>query len=222
MHKFCVSCCLRLSSLRLEVMHWYVSNVSIIFYCSMLILYQCHMFLLLYYIIFRHFIGQTYWQDARCQFLFFWCMFCISENPLEENSSELEENLRRIFLRHDVAGDQRATWGATQGPGVTMARDQGPTHGWDPPLPLGHLLSPSDDYKITINLKKSKWLLFFTKPVPKPPPSQTLIWEGSEADPDTLPEGRSIPECSSSPCLPPGWFVSSSTLDYGSMVVASW
>ena len=45
-----------------------MSNVSIIFYCSMLILYQCHMFLLSYYIILRHFIGLTYWQDAQCQF----------------------------------------------------------------------------------------------------------------------------------------------------------
>ena len=28
----------------------------------------CHMFLLSYYIIFMHFVGLTYWQDAQCQF----------------------------------------------------------------------------------------------------------------------------------------------------------
>ena len=47
---------------------WYVSNVSIIFDWSMLVLWCCHMFLLSYYIIFMHFVGLTYRQDAQCQF----------------------------------------------------------------------------------------------------------------------------------------------------------
>ena len=50
---------------------WYVSNVSIIFYWSMLVLLCCHMFLLSYYIIFMHFVGLTCWQDAKCQFPIF-------------------------------------------------------------------------------------------------------------------------------------------------------
>ena len=55
-----------------------------------------------------------------------------------------------------------------------------------------------------------------------PPLSLTLDCEGSRPLPSTLPEGRSSPECSTSPCLPSEWCVSSSSLDYGSIAVARW
>jgi hypothetical protein len=55
-----------------------------------------------------------------------------------------------------------------------------------------------------------------------PLPSSTLVRQGPEALPGTLPEGNHHRRPSSSPCLPPEWCVSSSPLDYGSIAVARW
>ena len=45
---------------------WYVSDVSIIFYCSMLLYYHSWMF-------YNHFLVLTYWHSAQCQLLFSAC-----------------------------------------------------------------------------------------------------------------------------------------------------
>ena len=82
--------------------------------------------------------------------------------------------------------------------------------------------APSDSYKYPFDLKSSGGDDIFQKHDPTPPPPRTLVRGDSDAAPGTLPEGRSIPESSTSPCLPPGWSVSSSTLDYGSMSAARW
>ena len=80
------------------------------------------------------------------------CCFCISENLLLEIFSELDENLRRIFIRRKAPGDQRATWGATHRPGAASGRGPTWTRGWGRPCPLCTLLAPSDAYNITLNL----------------------------------------------------------------------
>ena len=50
-----------------------MSNVSIIFYCSMLVSYHYYMFLPSSVVILGQFIVLTYWQDGQCQFPIFCC-----------------------------------------------------------------------------------------------------------------------------------------------------
>ena len=54
---------------------WYVSNVSIIFSCSMLLYYHSWMFYYHSIGTLYHFLGLTYWHSAQCQLLFFACFF---------------------------------------------------------------------------------------------------------------------------------------------------
>ena len=77
--------------------------------------------------------------------------------------SELDENLRELFLRQDEDGVQRAAWGATHRARATPSRDQRWAHGWDPPCSWQVPSAPSDAYKITINLKTSRRTLFSDK-----------------------------------------------------------
>ena len=81
-------------------------------------------------------------------------------------------------------------------------------------------LRPSPIY--TPSPENPKYLIIIPWKVPSLPSSSTLDREGSGALPGTLPERRSSPEGSTSPCLPPVWCVSSSSLDYGSIAVARW
>ena len=69
-------------------------------------------------------------------------LFCISENLLQENSSELDENLQELFLCQDEDGVRRETQGATHSSGATSIRGPGVTSGWDPPLRLELPLIP--------------------------------------------------------------------------------
>ena len=80
--------------------------------------------------------------------------------------SELDGNLRRIFIQRKAPGDQRETWGATHWPGAATCRDLGPTRGWDPPCPMGTPSAPSDAYKITLTLKTPRRPLFSREDIP--------------------------------------------------------
>ena len=112
----------------------------------MLVICHCYMFLLSHYIIFRLFVGLP---SASSLFL----LFSISENLHLEIFLELDETLRRIFIRQKEDLDQRGPGGATQGPGATPSHGQRWSCGWDLPLCLGHPLDPSDAYEITLTLK---------------------------------------------------------------------
>ena len=101
--------------------------------------------------------------------------------------------------------------GATPPPGV-WAGCVGPTG-----LPG---VRPSPIY--TPSSENPKYPIIIPWKVSSPPSSSTLDREGSGALPGTLPERRSSPEGSTSPCLHPVWCVSSSSLDYGSIAVARW
>ena len=96
----------------------------------------------------------------------FFC-FCISESSPQEILSDCAESLWRIFIRWKAPGDQRATWGATHRPGTAPCHGLGPTHGWDPPCPLGTPSAPSDAYKITLNLKTSRKPFFSREVTPR-------------------------------------------------------
>ena len=70
---------------------------------------------------------------------------------------------------------------------------------WGPQGPLDIALSPIN----TSLMENSKYPIRNPRKVLSPPSSSTLDREGSGALPGTLPEGRSSPEGSTSPCLPP-------------------
>ena len=70
---------------------------------------------------------------------------------------------------------------------------------WGPQASPGVSLPPIYTY----SSENPKYPIKPPRKVPSPPLSSTLDREGSRALPDTLPERRSSPECSTSPCLPP-------------------
>ena len=70
---------------------------------------------------------------------------------------------------------------------------------WGPQDSLG--VSPSPIY--TSSSEDPKYPIIIPRKVSSPPSSSTLDREGSGALPGTLPEGRSSPEGSTLPCLPP-------------------
>ena len=128
--------------------------------------------------------------------LFLSCFCC--RKLLLEIFSELDGNLREFFLCQDEARRQSAAQGAPHRPGRPPATPR--TH----PCPRWVPLAPSDAYKFTLTLKTWGTVIFFHELHLKPPSSRDLIRGDSEANPGTLPEGRLIPEGSTSPCLPLG------------------
>ena len=85
-----------LRGVRVSFVVWYVSNVFIIFDWSILVLWCCHMFSLSYYIIFMHFVGLTYWQDAQCQFPVF--VLILLQKVTSENILGIGQKFTTIFL----------------------------------------------------------------------------------------------------------------------------
>ena len=64
---------------------WYVSNVSVIFDCSMMFYYESWMFYNHFIVILYHFLVLTYWHSVKCQLLFFH-VFYIAENQYQTES----------------------------------------------------------------------------------------------------------------------------------------
>ena len=95
------------------------------------------------------------------------CYFCISENLLLEIFSELDENLRELFLRQDEDGVQRAASEAPHRPGEAPCRGPRATAGGTRPCPVGTPSAPSDAYKITLTLKTSRRPLFSREVTPR-------------------------------------------------------
>ena len=75
---------------------WYVSNVSIIFYCSMLFYYQSWMFYNHFIVILYHFLVLTYWHSAKCQLLFSACFLHSRKSILD--GVQMQRNFTEIFL----------------------------------------------------------------------------------------------------------------------------
>ena len=93
---------------------WYVSNVSTIFDCSMLLYYHSWMFYGHFIVIVYHFFVLTYWHSAKCQLLFF-CMLFTSQ----EINTKRSPNAAKLF------GDFLCTRRKMLGPGCTWGESRG-------------------------------------------------------------------------------------------------
>jgi len=132
------------------------------------------------------------------------CCFSVSEKLVRKYSRNWTKiNGGPLFHRH-VHGVQRGDGEAPEdghtslGHGPHARRAEG-RYIWAPRLPFDS--APSSIYSSCPENPKD--LSHIQRKVSEPPPSSTLAREGSEALPGTLPEGRSSPEGSTSPCLPP-------------------
>jgi hypothetical protein len=141
---------------------------------------------------------------------------------IKEIFSELDETKDIV---NNITRRSRSPKGSrsrpTRGPRHTRARPRvgpRPPMAWWPPSATdaasSPIYSPRRENPITVD--------HIPRKVPSRPSSSISDRRSSEALPGTLPEGRSSPEGSTSPCLPPEWCVSSPPLDYGSIAVARW
>ena len=131
-------------------------------------------------------------------------LICISEKPLWKKSSELAENLRGLLLQQNEDGVRREKRGATHRLGEALGRGIGATNGWDPPLPVVAPLGPLRRLLNPINPKTLRMTINFHRSSPEVAAILTIIREGPEALPGTLPEWRLIPEASPSTWPPSG------------------
>ena len=119
----------------------------------------------------------------------------------QERFLELHRTKTPSIFSHHVHGDRRRDGGEPRGPHTTWRRGSPPVRGevvWGPQASPG--VSPSPIY--TSSSENPKYPIKHPRKVPSPPSSSTLDREGSGALPGTLPERRSSPEGSTSPCLP--------------------
>ena len=94
----------RLAGNDFELCMWYVSNVSIIFDCSILLYYQSWMFYNHFIVILYHFLVLTYWHSAKCQLLFFPCF--LHHRKSISNGVQMPQNFMENF--YGPEGTQRA------------------------------------------------------------------------------------------------------------------
>ena len=99
-----------------QVGGWYVSNVSIIFECSMLFYYKSWMFYNHFIVILYHFLVLTYWHSASC---YFFHVFYIAENQYQMES-KCHETSRRFFM------DQKTRNGPKQRLGGVLRGEHNP------------------------------------------------------------------------------------------------
>jgi hypothetical protein len=94
---------------------WYVSNVSIIFWCSMLVLHHLLCVLFTLHGVFMRFPKLTYWQDATVPVPYFLLFLCFRK-ATQEIFLELDETSsktpifpgRRTKTEREPEGGQRA------------------------------------------------------------------------------------------------------------------
>ena len=122
---------------------WYVSNVSIIFDCSMLLYYHSWMFYNHFIIILYHFLVLTYWHSAQCQLLFFACF--LHRRKSISNGVQMPRNSTMIFMgQKEGNGPWQRLGGAPRRAQPTRARQevQACPGGLCPPwVPLGCLFA---------------------------------------------------------------------------------
>jgi hypothetical protein len=150
------------------------------------------------------------------------CCFCIPEK-LVWKYSRIGRNYTGVPIFPEHAW--RSEGAAEEGPpgGHTPPRARAPlcrALGWCGPL--GGPQPPPFRLLIPPVAKTLSSLSKYPRKDPETPPSSTLAREGQNLFPAPCRRGESSPEASTSPCLPPEWCVSSSSLDYGSIAVARW
>ena len=136
----------------------------------------------------------------QCQFPVFCCFRF--RNPRKEISSESDEINYTINKRSRRSRGPEGTWGHPRAPRHRRERprwDPRRAMAWGPHLapdvPLSPINPPSRENPNTI--------AHIPRKVPSRPSSSISDRRSSEALPNTLPEGRSSPEASTPPCLPP-------------------
>jgi hypothetical protein len=102
---------------------WYVSHVSIIFYCSILLCYHSWMFYNHFIATLHHFLGLTYWHSAQCQLLFSALFLFHRIQYLKE--SKCSETFWRFFWTRGHPLGQGSTTGGPEG-GTTHHGTPGP------------------------------------------------------------------------------------------------
>ena len=138
----------------------------------------------------------------QCQFLFS-AVFRFRK-ATQEIFSELDEiNSSDQYFHRDAPGVRRGAGGEPRGPHTMPGR--GPAWARAQPVVWGPSRPPAPALRLYIPPRRENPNTpdHIPRKVPSPPSSSTLDREGSEALPGTLPEGRSSPEASTSPCLPP-------------------
>ena len=129
-------------------------------------------------------------------------LFFISENLHRKYSRNCTGRKPPCIYCCHVHGDRRRDRGGCGAP--TPPGGAGPTPGMrrggvgPTGLPRGQPFA-----HIYLFNRNPKYPIRIPRKVPSPPSSSTLDREDSRALPSTLPEGRSSPEGSTSPCLPP-------------------
>ena len=130
-------------------------------------------------------------------------LFFVSENLHRKYSRNCTgRKPPTLYCRHVHGHRRRDAGGAVESPHHLAARVPPPTREevvWGPQDSPG--VSPSPIY--TSSTENPKYPIIILRKVPSPPSSSSLDREGYGALPSTLPEGRSSPEGSTSPCLPP-------------------
>ena len=76
-----------------------------------------------------HFLDKPIDKMTSASSLFL--LFLYFRKSILEIFSELDENLREIFMRNKTPPHQKATWGATQGPGTAPCRGPTRRREWD-------------------------------------------------------------------------------------------
>ena len=149
-------------------------------------------------------------------------LFFHFRNPTRKIFSKSDEIFSSINKSSGSFRSPEGTWGgAPRAPHPRRARPKvGPRRGrvWWPWQAPGAHLSPIS----TPRRKNPNTKTHIPRKVLSRPSSSISDRGSSEALPGTLPEGRSSPEASTPPCLPPECCVSSSSRDYGSIAVARW
>ena len=139
--------------------------------------------------------------SASASFMFS-AVFCFSKVTQKIFSELHGTKTHRHILPSRTQRPKERRRGATEPPHHLAAQVPPPARGevvWGPQDSLG--VSPSPIY--TSSMKNPMYPIKIPRKVSSPPSSSTLDREGSEALPDTPSEGRSSPEGSTSPYLPP-------------------
>ena len=130
-------------------------------------------------------------------------LFFLFRRVIKEKSSELDENQRTSIFHQNIHGARRR---AREAPGgaLTRARRRPPVYcaeGWCGPLGC----PPTLPFRLFIPPvpKTLSTRVIFHEKFQSHRRRQTLLGRVPEALPGTLPEGRSSPEGSTSPCPPP-------------------
>ena len=140
---------------------------------------------------------------ARCPVSVpFFCCHFVSEIYFWKYSRNWTKLYGDHFYAKTKTDTEEGHWGRPTGQGRPPAAGPGGATAGTRLWPSCGPSTPSDAYKFTLTLKTSGQPLFSRNSTPTRRQLEPEV--PSEADPGTLPEGRSILEGSSSPCLPPG------------------